>query len=62
MDPTVVDALQRGQWSPGHLLRSLYHSLQAFAVHHSRAAVSHGDAAGQDALDNTVVEVAKDFG
>ena len=33
VDSAVVDALQRGQWSPGDLLCSLYRSLRAFAVH-----------------------------
>ena len=32
VDSAVVDALQRGQWSPGDLLSSLYHSLQVSKV------------------------------
>ena len=51
VDSAVVDALQRGQWSPGDLLRSLYHSVQVFAVQSRSDAIPHGD--GQDAL-NTV--------
>lgn len=43
----VVDALQRGQRSPDDLLRSLYHSLQAFGVHSSSAAMPCNSAAGQ---------------
>ena len=35
VDSAVVDALQRGLWCPGDLRRSLYYSLQAFAVPHS---------------------------
>ena len=50
----VVDALQRGQWSPGDLLSSLYHTLQAFAVQSRSAAVLDGGAAGQYALNNAV--------
>lgn len=57
-DSAVIDVLQRGQWSPGDLLSSLHHSLKAFVVHLSSAAVPHGDAAVQDALNNAAVEVA----
>ena len=39
VDSAVVDALQRGQWSPGDLLCSLYNSLQAFAVQSRIAAI-----------------------
>ena len=59
MDPVLVDALQRGQWTPGDLLSSLYCSLQAFEVHSRSAAVPHGDTGGQDALNNAAVEVAE---
>lgn len=40
---------------------SLHHSLQAFAVNRSNAAVSHSDVAGQDALNHAAAEVAEDF-
>lgn len=58
MDSAVVGALQRG---PGDLPRSLHHSLQAFVVPSRNAAVPHGDAAGQHALNNPAVEVAEDL-
>lgn len=47
---SAVDALQRGQSSPGGLLSSLHHSLEAFAAHSGSAAVPHGDAVGEDGL------------
>lgn len=57
----LVNALQRGQWSPDDLLSSLYHFLQAFAVHFSSAAIPDSDTAGQDALNKAAVKVAEDF-
>ncbi len=42
-------------------LSSLHHFLQMFAVPHSSAAVPHGDAVGQNALNNTAVEVVVDL-
>ena len=39
MDSAVVDALQRGEWSPDDPLCCLYHSLQALTVHDSGPAV-----------------------
>lgn len=50
-DSMLVDALQ----SPGDRLNSLYHSLQALAVHCSFAA------AGQGNHDNASVKVAEFF-
>ena len=47
VDSVVVEALQRGQWSPGDLLSRLYHSLQAFAVQSISAAVPDGDTTAQ---------------
>ena len=61
MMEVVVDALQRGDWSPDDPLGCLYHSLQAFAVHDSGTAVPHGDATGQDALNNAAVEIPEDL-
>ena len=61
VESAVVEALQRGQWSPGDLLRSLYHCLQAFVVQSRSAAISDGDTASQDALNNAAVEVAEDL-
>ena len=46
---------------PGDLLSSLYHSLQAFAVQSRSAAAPDCDTAGQNALNNAVVEVAEDL-
>lgn len=48
-DSVLVDALQRGQRSPGDLFSSLHHSLQAFAAHCFSAAAPDGETAGQDA-------------
>lgn len=59
VDSVVINALERGQWSPADLLRSLYRSLQAFVQSRS-AAVTDGDTAGQDALNNAA-EVAEDL-
>ena len=56
MDSVVINALQRGQWSPADHLGSLYHSLQSKA-----AAVPDSDTAGQDALNNAAAEVAEDL-
>ena len=61
MDSAVVNALQRGQWSPGNLLSSLYHSLQAFADQSRSAAVPDSDTAGQDHRSNASLEVAEDL-
>ena len=62
MDSAVLETVQRGQWSPGDLLSSLYHSLQAFAVHSRSVSlpdgVLDGDTAGQDALNSAALEVA----
>lgn len=33
VDQVVIEGLQRGQWRPGDLLSSLYHSMQMCAVH-----------------------------
>ena len=59
MEYAVAEALQRGQWRPSDRLRSLCHTLQAFAVQSISAAVQDGDTAGQDALNNAAVEVAE---
>lgn len=40
---------------------SLHHSLQAFAVSRSNAALSHSDVAGQDDLNHAAAEVAENF-
>lgn len=45
VDSVVVDALQRGPWSPGDLLSSLHNSLQASVVCGRSAAIPHSDAA-----------------
>ena len=60
VDSVVINALQRGQWSPADLLCSLYHSLQASVVQSRSAALTDGDTAGQDALDNAA-ELAEDL-
>ena len=52
---------REGSGSPGDLLRSLYHSLQAFPVQSRSAAVPDGGTAGQDALNIAAVEVAEDL-
>ncbi len=58
----VNSAMVNGlQWGPDDLLGSLHHSLQMFAVPHFSAAIPHSDAAGQNALNNTSVEVAEDL-
>ena len=54
VDIAVVDALQRGPWSPGDLLSSLYHSLQAFVDQSRSTTKPDSDTAGQDALNNAV--------
>ncbi len=61
VNSAMVNGLQRGQWSPDDLLGSLHHSLQTFVVPRCSAAISHSDAAGQNALNNTAVEVAEDL-
>ena len=61
MDLTALEILQRGQWSPGDLLSSPYHSLQAFAVHSRSLSLPDGDTAGQGALNNAAVEVAENL-
>ena len=61
VDSVVVDALQRGEWSPDDPLSCLYHSLQAFVVHDSGTAVPHSDATGRDALNNAAVEIPEDL-
>ena len=50
VDSAGLDALQRGQWSSGDLLDSLFQTLQAFAVQSRSAAIPDGDTAIQDAL------------
>ena len=62
MDSAVVDALQRGQWSSGDLLDSLYHTLQAFAVQNRSLAAPDGDIAFQDALNNAALELPEGLG
>ncbi len=57
MNSVMVNGLQRGQWSPDDLLCSLHHSLHTSVVY----AIPHSDAAGQNALNNTAVEVAEDL-
>lgn len=44
---------------PEDLPSSLYHSLQAFAVHDGAGLIPHSDAAGQDALCDATVEAAE---
>ena len=61
VDSAVIDALQRGDWSPDDPLSCLYHSLQTFAIHDSGTVVPHSDAAGQDALNNAAVEIPEDL-
>ncbi len=61
VNSAMVNGLQRGQWSSDDLLGSLHHSLQTFAVPHCSAAIPHSDATGQNALNNTAVEVAEDL-
>lgn len=53
----IVDALQRGHWSPNDFF------FGGGSLHHCSisVAVSHGDAAGQDALNHAAVEVAEDL-
>ena len=61
MDPVVVDALQRGQWSSGDFLCSFYHSLQA-CVDHSHIVLPYQMVIwGQDGLNSAAVEVAEDL-
>lgn len=60
-DDSTINILQRGLWCPGGLRCSLYHSLQAFTVRHSGAAVPHSDAGGQNGLNYTAIEIPDDF-
>ena len=58
VDSAVVDALQRGQWSPGDLRSGPNPSLQATTVRSSSAAVSRRDGAlSQPALFRAGISV-----
>ncbi len=61
VNSAMVNGLQRGKWSPYDLLGSLHHSLQTFAVPHCSAGIPHSDVAGQNALNNTAVEISEDL-